>query len=52
MYLGAGRIYSGSFNMGYISTARAEDSKRGMVARRQLTVISRPAKPEAVAKTA
>lgn len=47
MTLGAGRIYKGSFNAGYIRTARGEDTRRGMVARRQLTIISRAPKPEA-----
>lgn len=47
MTLGTGRIYKGSFNAGYIRTARGEDTRRGMVARRQLTIISRAPKPEA-----
>ena len=46
MTLGAGRVYKGSFNAGYIRTARGEDTRRGMVARRQLTIISRAPKPE------
>lgn len=49
MVLGAGRIYPGKFDAGYIQTARGEDSKRGMVARRLLRVVERPkpAAPEA-----
>lgn len=51
MELGRNRLFKGKFNAGYVSTSRSEDSKRGMVARRQLVIISRPAKPEAAPAT-
>jgi len=47
MTLGAGRLYAGKFDSGYIQTARGVDTKRGMVARRQLVVVSRKTAPAA-----